>query len=198
VVVSDIVISSSTMAGNNGSQRLEINMVFQLPQEFRLPEPEMAELTLGLERAIFDKLETLGQHMKLLYVRGHLDGVTMNQMLVVGGACVNIMPGSEFKKLGHKDEELLRKNMRLRDFSVKASDTRGIISKELMVGSKTVPTVFFMVNVTGRYNIPLGRDWIHANGCIPSTLHQCVIQWIGDQVEVVGIDNSACVMMAET
>jgi hypothetical protein len=31
----------------------------------------------------------------------------------------------------------------------------------------------------------LGRDWIHTNECVPSTLHQYVIQWIGDEVEVV-------------
>jgi hypothetical protein len=28
----------------------------------------------------------------------------------------------------------------------------------------------------------LGRDWIHANQFVPSTLHQILIQWIGDEV----------------
>jgi hypothetical protein len=114
------------------------------------------------------------------------------------GTCVNIMSWSVFEKLGHKDEELLRMNMTLTGFSIEASDARGIISKELMVGSKTVPTTFFMVNVMGRCNILLGRDWIHVNGCVPSTLHQCGIQWIGDQVEVVSTDNSACITVAKT
>jgi hypothetical protein len=36
----------------------------------------------------------------------------------------------------------------------------------------------------------LGRDWIHANCCIPSTMHQCLIQWDGDEVEVVHADDS--------
>jgi hypothetical protein len=36
------------------------------------------------------------------------------------------------------------------------------------------------------------------NGCVPSTLHQCIIQWIGDLVEIMGADDSACVAMAET
>ena len=43
----------------------------------------------------------------------------------------------------------------------------------------------------------LGRDWIHANGCVPSTLHQCVGQWVGDRVEVVRADDSASVALAE-
>jgi hypothetical protein len=44
----------------------------------------------------------------------------------------------------------------------------------------------------------LRRDWIHANECVPSTLHQCVIQWISDEVEVVQADEEVCVAMAES
>jgi hypothetical protein len=43
----------------------------------------------------------------------------------------------------------------------------------------------------------LGRDWIHANRCVPSTLHQCLVQWIGDEVEVVLADNPVCVVAAD-
>jgi hypothetical protein len=41
-------------------------------------------------------------------------------------------------------------------------------------------------------------DWIHTNECVPSTLHQCVIQWIGDEVVVVQADEEVCVAMAES
>jgi hypothetical protein len=44
----------------------------------------------------------------------------------------------------------------------------------------------------------LGRDWIHANGCVPSTLHQCIVQWEGDKVEVINVDESAHVEVAES
>jgi hypothetical protein len=66
----------------------------------------------------------------------------------------------------------MKMNIVLSGFSREASEAGGIISKELMVGSKTVLTAFFTVNITGRYNILLGQDWIHANDCMPSTLHQ--------------------------
>jgi hypothetical protein len=36
----------------------------------------------------------------------------------------------------------------------------------------------------------ISRDWIHANCCIPSTMHQCLSQWDGDEAEVVHADNS--------
>jgi hypothetical protein len=67
-----------------------------------------------------------------------------------------------------------------------------------MVGSKTVPTTFFVVHVKGPYNVLLGRNWIHANECVPSTLHQCVIQWIGDEVEVVQADEEECIVVVES
>jgi hypothetical protein len=52
------------------------------------------------------------------------------------------------------------------------------------------PTSFFIVNSKSTYNVLLGRDLIHANYCIPSTMHQCLIQWDGDEVEVVHADDS--------
>jgi hypothetical protein len=60
---------------------------------------------------------------------------------------------------------------------------------DLTVGSKTVPTSFFIVSSKSTYTILLGRDWTHANCSIPSTMHQCLIQWDGDEVEVVHVDD---------
>jgi hypothetical protein len=55
-----------------------------------------------------------------------------------------------------------------------------------------------MVEFKGRYNMMLGRDWIHANECVLSTLHQCMAQWVDNHVEVIRADEEACVVMAET
>jgi hypothetical protein len=175
----------------------DVNMVFQIPSEFRLREPELAQLAHGNERAVFEKPETIEQHMKPLYIRGHLNGKPINKMLVDGGACVNMMPVIVFEQLGHMDKDLMKTNMTLSSFSGEASGANGIISMELTVGSKTIPTAFFVVNVNCKYNMLLGRDWFHANGCVPSTLHQCVVQLVGDSVEVVRADDSACVETAE-
>jgi hypothetical protein len=43
----------------------------------------------------------------------------------------------------------------------------------------------------------LGKGWIHANGSVPSMLHQCIIQWVGDKVEIVHADESAHLALAE-
>jgi hypothetical protein len=44
----------------------------------------------------------------------------------------------------------------------------------------------------------LVQDLIHTNECVPSTLHQCVIQWISDEVEVVQADKGMCIAVIES
>uniref|UniRef100_A0A8R7V0P5 Peptidase A2 domain-containing protein n=1 Tax=Triticum urartu TaxID=4572 RepID=A0A8R7V0P5_TRIUA len=143
---------------------MDINMVFELPAEFRAPkaeEAEVTELVLGPKSVTFEKPEKHGQHLKPLFIGGHIDGKPIGRMLVDGGANVNIMPFLVFSKLGRKEEELMKTNMGLSGFSGDLSEAKGVISMELMVGSKTLPTTFFLVDVKGRYNILLGHDWIH-------------------------------------
>jgi hypothetical protein len=67
---------------------------------------------------------------------------------------------------------------------------------DLIVGSKTVPTSFFIVSSKSTYTVLLGRDWIHANCRIPSMMHQCLIQWDGDKVEVVHADDMIEISLA--
>jgi hypothetical protein len=84
----------------------------------------------------------------------------------------------------------------LSDFNGQALEAQGILNVDLIVGSKTVPTSFFIVSSKSTYTVLLGRDWIHANCCIPSTMHQCLIQWDGDEVEVVHVDDSIEISLA--
>jgi hypothetical protein len=143
--------------------------------------------------ATFEKPEKLGQHMKPLFVKGYIDGRLVRRMVVDGGAGVNVMPMATFEKMGFNESELMKTNTSLSAFTGDVTDTRGVLSVDLTVGSKTTPMAFFVLDVKGRYNLLLGWDWIHANGCVPSTLHQCLVQWIGDDVEVVAADEPVCV-----
>jgi hypothetical protein len=181
-----------------GEEMLDVNMVFVISTEFWAPEFEVAELTTRAEQAIFEKLTRPGEHMKPLYIWGHLDGTSVGRMMVDDSASINILPLALFKKLGYSEGELKRINMSLSGFSGEPAEAKGIVSKELTVGSKTVPTAFFIVDIKGRYNVLLGRDWIHANSCIPSMLHQCVMQWVGDSVEVIEADELECAVMNES
>jgi hypothetical protein len=66
-----------------------------------------------------------------------------------------------------------------------------------MIGSKTLLTTFFVIEGKGAYSLLLGRDWIHANCCIPSTMHQQLVQWVDDDIEVVQEDDSVSVANVE-
>ena len=78
----------------------------------------------------------------------------------------------------------------LKDFEGAVSLARGTICVDLTIGSKTLSTTFFVINGKGSYSTLLGRDWIHANYCIPSTMHQCVAQRIRDFIEIIDADSS--------
>ena len=124
---------------------------------------------------IFEKpADNERQHLKALFVKGRVDGQPMTKILVDGGAAINIMPYAVYRKLGKGDQDLTKTDMMLKDFEGNVSPVKGAICVELTIGSKTLPTTFFVISGKGAYNLLLGRDWIHANCCIPSTMHQCL------------------------
>ena len=134
--------------------------------------------------------------MKALYLRGYINGQLVNRMMVDTGAAVNIMPYSTLRRLGRSTEDLIKTNVTLNDFNGQSSETQGVLNVELTMSRKTIPTTFFIVGSKGAYSVLLGRDWIHANCCIPSTLHQCLIQWDGDEVEVIPTDDTVDISLA--
>jgi hypothetical protein len=116
----------------------------------------VTELALGAERAVFEKPENPATRMKPLFILGHLDRTPIRHMLVDGGASINILPLLLFKKLGHIEGDLKHTNLSLSSFAGDPTEAKGIISKELKVGSKTIPMAFFVVDMKGRYNMLLG------------------------------------------
>jgi hypothetical protein len=156
--------------------RMDVNMVFTILAEFCVPMKDVVELALDAGRAVFKKPKNPGAHMKPLFIWGHLDRTPVGHMLMDGGSSVNVLSLSLFKKLNHIEGDLKCTNLSLSGFAGDPTEAKRIICNELMVGSKTVPMTFFVVDVKGCYDVLLGQDWIHANKCVMSTLHQCVIQ----------------------
>jgi len=181
-------------------------MVFMLLMEFLAPSSDdevefsdpIAQLALDPMTAIFEKpADDERQHLKALFVKGKVDGQPMTKILVDGGAAINIMPYAVYRKLGKGDQDLTKTDLMLKDFEGNVSPVKGAICVELTIGSKTLPTTFFVISGKGAYNLLLGRDWIHANCCISSTMHQCLVQWVGDKIEIVPGDSSYVIASAE-
>jgi hypothetical protein len=178
----------------DGTTSAGTNTVFVLPLEFYAPDRKelpVAQLDFGPRPVIFEKpRENNYKHLKALYLKGYINDHPVNKILVDIGVAVNIMPYSVLCRLGHSTKDLINTNITLSNFNGQASEAQGILNVDLTVGSKTVPTSFFIVSSKSTYTVLLKRDWIHANCCIPSMMHQCLIQWDGDEVEVVHADDS--------
>ena len=92
---------------------------------------------------------------------------------------------------------MMETDLMLKDFGGNTSKNRGAINVKLTIGSKTLLTTFFVIDGKGSYSLLLGRDWIHANYCVPSTMHQCLMQWHRDDVELVCADESMSIATAD-
>jgi hypothetical protein len=72
------------------TETMDVNMVFTIPGEFRAPGHEVVAMTLGLEKAMFDKPEEDGRHMKPLFITGHINGRPVGRMMVDGGLALTL------------------------------------------------------------------------------------------------------------
>jgi hypothetical protein len=106
-------------------------------------------MCLGPKEVMFEKPEESSQHLKPLYIRGHIDRKLISRMLIDGSAAVNLMSYTMFKKLGRKDDELVKSNLTLNGMGGGGNpmEGRGVISMELAVGSKSLATTFFVIEV---------------------------------------------------
>ena len=83
----------------------------------------VAKLTV-IQQAIFDK-PVKHRHLKALYIKGFVDRKPINKMLVDGGASINLMPYTTFRKLSKGPGDLLETDMMLRDFRGNTFKTQG-------------------------------------------------------------------------
>jgi hypothetical protein len=100
-------------------------------------------------------------------------------------------------QLGREDNELMNIELTLNGVGGNPMEARGIVSMQLAVGSKSLSIAFFVDDMQSNYIVILSHDWIHANCCVPSTLHQLLIKWIDDEIKVVHVDASTYITLAD-
>jgi hypothetical protein len=118
-------------------------------------------------------------------------------MLVDDDGTINLMLYSVFKKLVREDGDIVKTNLMLNGVGGGGNpmEARDIISMELTVGSKSLATAFFVTELQGNCSVIFCHNWIHTNRCVPSTLHQFLIQWIDDEIDVVHTNASAYIAL---
>ncbi|XP_050915465.1 uncharacterized protein LOC127130515 [Lathyrus oleraceus] len=144
------------------------------------------------QNAFFERPDdSMKAHLKPLFIKGKVENIGVNKILVDGGAAVNLMPHFMLKRIGKDDSDAKPHNMVLSNYEGKVGTTIGVIQVNLTVGTITRPTMFMVIASRANYNLLLGREWIHGVGAVPSSMHQRIAIWRPDGiVENIEADQS--------
>ncbi|XP_073120557.1 uncharacterized protein [Henckelia pumila] len=127
-------------------------------------------------------------HNRPLFVTCYSRERKVNRILIDGGSAVNIMPLRTMKELNIATDELANSRLMIQGFNQGGQRALGAIRLELIMGDMTSSAFFHVIDSRTSYNMLLGRPWLHENGVVPSTWHQCfkycrdgvVIKVLGD------------------
>ena len=128
-------------------------------------------LVPAMPKEIKFKKWTKAGHLRPLYIMTHMNRKPINRVLMDGGAVFNVMPYSTVEKLGKSHKDLKKTDIIMSNFTGKITLALGCLITEFTVGSRTANTLVFVVDGRPGYIILLSKEWIHANQCVPSTLH---------------------------
>ncbi|XP_012837904.1 PREDICTED: uncharacterized protein LOC105958447 [Erythranthe guttata] len=96
-----------------------------------------------------------------------------NRPLVDGGSAVNILPKSTMRQLGIATEDLSRSRLTIQGFNQEGQRAIGMVRLDLTIEELAASTLFHVIDERTSYHLLLGWPWLHENGIVPSTLHQC-------------------------
>jgi hypothetical protein len=103
-------------------------------------------------------------------------------ILIDPGAAVNLLPLYTLQKIGYNEYDLKSENVVVCGFNQSSQAVVGSISLVLHLDDFKTIVKFHVIDADTSYKAMLGRPWIHRNGVVPSTLHQC-LKYIEDGVE---------------
>ncbi|CAH9078027.1 unnamed protein product [Cuscuta europaea] len=112
-------------------------------------------------------------HNRPLFVEGYTCGQRFKRIMIDQGSVVNILTVQAMKDLGISIDELSQSRLMIQGFNQEGQRAIGMIRLGLVIGKLKASTLCHVIDAKTSYNLVLGRPWIHENGVIPSTLHQC-------------------------
>lgn len=123
-----------------------------------------------------------------MYIKAHLNEKFLKRVFVDASVVFNIMPLATMKKYGKNVEDIIPTTLTMTSFIGHPSHALGVLVADVTIGSKVTRSTFFVIEGKPLYVMILGRDWIHTNECVLSSLHEKLIIWIGDKMEIVEAD----------
>jgi hypothetical protein len=127
-------------------------------------------------------------HNRPLFVFGYIREEKVSRILIDDGSAVNIMSKVTMKRLGISTEELSKSRLVIQGFNQEGQKAIGIIRFDMIMEDLKTRPLFHVIDSKTFYNLLLGRPWLHENGIVPSTLHQCFKYSDGKQVKKVIAD----------
>lgn len=203
---------------SNTSLDIACNVVSVLPREYdqvmEVEEPkDVAEMEMTRHKPVyyyimnngyveeqntfFERLdESMKSHLKPLFIKGKIENVGVNKILVDGGATINLMLHYMLKRFGKDDTDTRPHNMVLSNCEGKVRIIIGVIQIDLIVDTITRSTMFMVITSNANYNMLLGREWIHGIFVVPFSMHQRITIWRSDGI-VENIEADQIYLMAE-
>jgi hypothetical protein len=91
---------------------IDVNAIYLSSMDYSLVGyDEVVKMSVGPCDVVFQRLKDSENHLKSLYIQGHLDSTPIFRMLINGEAIINLMSYSFVKKMGKSDEELIKTSM---------------------------------------------------------------------------------------
>lgn len=134
------------------------------------------------------KSSEMTQHVKPLYIQAYMNGRPISKVQINNGLAINVMPIKMVQSLGKIKDDLLSSKVTIIAFIGDVPKAMGVLPIEIIVGTLISATLLFVVNSEAIYRMLLGKDQIHANACILSSLHQVLLFQKGKEVEIVQMD----------
>lgn len=97
-------------------------------------------------------------HLKPLFIREKVDEITIKKVFVDGGATINLIPYTLFKKIGKCDDDLRQHNMVLSNYEGKISNILGVVQVDLTIGMTTRSMLFMVINSKSNFNLLLDEN----------------------------------------
>uniref|UniRef100_A0A2N9HH26 Uncharacterized protein n=1 Tax=Fagus sylvatica TaxID=28930 RepID=A0A2N9HH26_FAGSY len=82
-----------------------------------------------------------------------------------------------------REEKLSKSRLVIQGFNQEGQRAIGIIRLDVTMEDLKTRPLFHVIDSKTSYNLLLGRPWLHENGIVPSTLHQCFKYSDGKQVK---------------
>ncbi|GLJ39711.1 hypothetical protein SUGI_0811870 [Cryptomeria japonica] len=114
-------------------------------------------------------------HNAPLHIEAFIHKHRIKQVLIDGGAGLNICTLSTIKQLGYSNKAVNSINkITIKAYDDEERSSKGTVTLPLRVGPVTKNVVFQVLDLDLTYNILLGRPWIHEMSAVPSTYHRCI------------------------